>query len=106
MSEPASPSKIGTARAVVLLCAFGLATMGAFTAFFATQILAAVLKSDTRPTIGMVIVCALVPICSAIAAVVLAIRARSTGKVIASGCGVLILGTMITAAFVLATAAS
>jgi 3-polyprenyl-4-hydroxybenzoate decarboxylase len=82
-----------------------LATTGAFTAFFATQILAAMLKSKTQPSTGMVIVCASVPILAAVAAAVLSMRARSTGTVILSGCGVLVLGTVITGIFVLALAA-
>jgi hypothetical protein len=97
-------SNVGTARAVVLLCAFGLATVGAFTAFFATEVLAVLFKADSRPGVGLVIACALIPVFSGVAAVLLAVRARSAGAVLALGFGVLVLGTMVTAALVLVAA--
>jgi apolipoprotein N-acyltransferase len=96
---------IGMARAVVLLCSFGLATVGAFTAFFATQIAATLLKSANRPGLGVLILCALVPVAFGAGAVALALWAKSTGKVVALGCGTLLLGMLITIALVLAAAA-
>ncbi|ONI78757.1 hypothetical protein ALI144C_28675 [Actinosynnema sp. ALI-1.44] len=93
--EGPSPNT-GAARLVVLLCAFGLATVGAFSAFFATEILAAVLGASSRPSTGALILCALVPIVAAVGAVLVSIRVKAMGKVLALGCGTLILGAMAT----------
>ena len=101
--EGPSPNS-GAARLVVLLCAFGLATVGAFSAFFATDILAAVLGAASRPGTGALILCALVPVAAAVGAVVVCLRAKAMGKVLALGCGTLVLGAMLTAILMLASA--
>jgi hypothetical protein len=93
--EGPSPNS-GAARLIVLLCAVGLGTIGAFTAFFATEILSAVLKSATRPTTGVLILCALVPVGSAVVASAIAVRSSGTGKVLGLGCSVLVLGALAT----------
>ncbi|ALG05982.1 hypothetical protein [Kibdelosporangium phytohabitans] len=96
MEDEGPSPNTGVARLVVLLCAFGLATVGAFSAFFATEILAAVLGSTTRPSTGSLVLCALVPIAAAVGSVVVSIRVKAMGKVLALGCGTLILGAMAT----------
>jgi hypothetical protein len=101
--EGPSPNS-GAARLIVLLCAVALATVGAFTAFFATEILAAVLKSPTRPSTWVLILCALVPITAAVGASVISVRAQGAGKVLALGCGTLILGAVVTAIVMFAAA--
>jgi hypothetical protein len=101
--EGPSPNS-GAARLIVLLCALALATIGAFTAFFATEILAALLKSPTRPSTGVLILCALVPIGTAVAASVISVRSKGTAKVLTFGCGTLVLGALLTAVIMFAAA--
>jgi hypothetical protein len=101
--EGPSPNS-GAARLIVLLCAFALATIGAFTAFFATEILAAVFQRPTRPSTIVLILCALVPIVAAVGASAITVRAKGTGKVLALGCGTLILGAMVTVVLMVAAA--
>lgn len=96
MDDDGPSPNTGAARLVVLLSAFGLATVGAFMAFFATDILALVLDSSTRPSTGALILCALVPIAAAVGAAVAAVRARRSGAVLALGCGTLMLGALVT----------
>lgn len=105
MADEGPSPHTGAARLVVLLCAFGLATVGAFSAFFATEILAAVLGAASRPGIGTLILCALVPIAAGVGAVIVSIRAKAAGKVLALGCGTLILGAMVTATLMFVIAA-
>ena len=97
MDDEGPSPNTGAARLVVMLCAFGLATIGAFTAFFATEILATFMKTHTRPSTLVLILTALVPIVSAVAALVITVRAKGTGKILGLGCGTLILGAMLTA---------
>lgn len=94
--EGPSPNS-GVARLIVLLCAFALATVGAFTAFFATDILALFLRPEVRPSTLTLVLCALVPIVAAVGAVVVSIRAHGPGKVLTLGCGTLLLGGLVTA---------
>ncbi|TCO58087.1 hypothetical protein [Actinocrispum wychmicini] len=94
--EGPSPNS-GAARLVVVLCAFGLATVGAFTAFFATEILAAVMKTPTRPSTLVLVFCALVPVLAAVGALVISVRAKGVGRILGLGCGTLILGGLLTA---------
>jgi hypothetical protein len=101
--EGPSPNS-GAARLIVLLCAVGLATIGAFTAFFATEVLAAFLKRPTRPATIVLILCALVPIVSAVTASAISVRVKGTGKVLSLGCGTLILGALLTAILIFAAA--
>ncbi|MCE7009123.1 hypothetical protein LWC34_40870 [Kibdelosporangium philippinense] len=93
--EGPSPNT-GAARLIVLLCAFGLATVGAFSAFFATEILATVLGTPSRPSTGALIVCALVPIAAAIGAAIISVRAKGMSKILSLGCGTLLLGALAT----------
>jgi hypothetical protein len=105
MDDEGPSPNTGAARLIVLLCAFGLATVGAFMAFFATDILALVLDRTARPSTGALILCALVPIASAIGAAVASVRVRSGGKVLALGCGTLLLGGLVTLGVMLVIAA-
>nr|WP_042190809.1 hypothetical protein [Kibdelosporangium sp. MJ126-NF4]CEL19608.1 hypothetical protein [Kibdelosporangium sp. MJ126-NF4]CTQ94592.1 hypothetical protein [Kibdelosporangium sp. MJ126-NF4] len=105
MEDEGPSPNTGAARLVVLLCAFGLATVGAFSAFFATEILAAVLGASARPSTGALILCALVPIATAVGAVIISIRAKAMGKVLALGCGTLVLGAIVTALLMVVIAA-
>ena len=101
--EGPSPNS-GVARLIVLLCAFVLATVGAFTAFFATDVIAVVLRISTRPSTLTLVLCALVPIVAAVGAVVISVRVHGPGKVLTLGCGTLLLGGLVTA-IVIAVAA-
>ncbi len=101
--EGPSPNS-GPARLIVLLCAFALATIGAFTAFFATEILAAFLKRPTRPSTIVLILCALVPIIAAVGASWVTVRVHGPGKILGLGCGVLVLGALVTAIVMFAAA--
>jgi hypothetical protein len=101
--EGPSPNS-GVARLIVLLCAFALATIGAFTAFFATEILAAVFHRPARPSTIVLILLALVPIVTAVAASVVTVRVHGMGKVLSLGCGTLVLGALVTVVLVFAVA--
>jgi hypothetical protein len=105
MEDEGPSPNTGAARLIVLLCAFGLATVGAFMAFFATDVLAVVLDRPTRPGVGALILCALVPIAAAVGAAVVCVRARSGAKVLALGCGTLLLGGLVTLGLMLVIAA-
>jgi hypothetical protein len=105
MDDEGPSPNTGAARLIVLLCAFGLATVGAFMAFFATDVLAVVLDRPTRPGIGALILCALVPIAAAVGAAVVSVRASSNGKILALGCGTLMLGGLVTLGLMLVIAA-
>ncbi|CAM4121868.1 hypothetical protein KIPE111705_41470 [Kibdelosporangium persicum] len=96
MHDQGPSPNTGAARLIVLLCAFGLATVGAFSAFFATEILAAVLGATARPSTWALILCALVPIATAVGAAVISVRVKGMGKILALGCGTLILGAIAT----------
>jgi hypothetical protein len=101
--EGPSPNS-GAARLIVLLCSVALATLGAFTAFFATEILAAVLHSATRPSTWVLVLCALVPVAAAVAASAVSVRVNGTGKVLTFGCGTLVLGALVTVVLMFAAA--
>lgn len=101
--EGPSPNT-GVARLIVLLCAFALATIGAFTAFFATEILSTFLGAKARPSTLVLVLCALVPIVTAVGASVVSVRARGAGRILTLGCGTLVLGGLITAIVIAAAA--
>jgi len=101
--EGPSPNS-GVARLIVLLCAFALATVGAFTAFFVTDILSALFKLSARPSTLTLVLCALVPIVAAVGAVAVSIRAHSSGRILTLGCGTLLLGGLVTAIVIAAAA--
>ena len=105
MDDEGPSPNTGAARLIVLLCAFGLATVGAFMAFFATDIVAVLLNSPERPSTGALLLCALVPIAAAIGAGTTSVRSRTTGRILALGCGTLMLGAMATLILILVIAA-
>jgi hypothetical protein len=104
MDDEGPSPNTGAARLIVLLCAFGLATVGAFMAFFGTEILAALWNNNKRPSTGVLVLCALAPMLTAVLAVMGSIRSRNQAKVLAIGCGTLILGAMVTILVVIAVA--
>ncbi|MBP2321247.1 Zn-dependent alcohol dehydrogenase [Kibdelosporangium banguiense] len=105
MDDEGPSPNTGVARLIVLLCAFGLATVGAFMAFFATDVLALILDHTSRPSTGALILCALVPILAAVGAAVVSVRVRSGARVLALGCGTLLLGGILTVGLMLVIAA-
>lgn len=105
MDDEGPSPNTGAARLIVLLCAFGLATVGAFSAFFATEILAAVLGASSRPSTWALILCALVPIVAAVGAAIVSVRVRGMGKILSLGCGTLLLGAIATGILMIVIAA-
>jgi hypothetical protein len=52
----------------------------------------------------VLILCALVPIVSAVTASAISVRVKGTGKILSLGCGTLILGALLTAILIFAAA--
>lgn len=90
-------SRLGTARAVVLLAAV-LAAGGAVLVCFAVFLFGPVVFGQSGRTGTVVlaaVVFALVVVLFAVAGGVLAARGRTVGSVVASGCGTLLAGILI-----------
>jgi hypothetical protein len=90
--RPAAPG-IGVARMVVLMCAFGLGTVGALLSYFAAELIAA--AADRSAGTWPPLVCAAAPILTGACAVALSLRARTAGGTLAVGCGILFLGALV-----------
>ena len=104
MDDEGPSPNTGAARLIVLLSAFGLATVGAFMAFFATDVVAVLLRSSQRPSRGALLLCALVPVAAAIGAAVVTVRASAATRILALGCGTLLLGALVTFGLILVIA--